>query len=116
MSNITRKSAAEIAEMRRAGAIVAEVLARVEEAARPGASTAELDALAEQLIRTAGAASNFKGYHGFPATICISIDAEVVHGIPGDREIKEGSLVSVDAGAIWEGWHADAAQIGRAHV
>lgn len=110
MSNITRKSAAEIAEMRRAGAIVAEVLARVEEAARPGASTAELDALAEQLIRTAGAASNFKGYHGFPATICISIDAEVVHGIPGDREIKEGSLVSVDAGAIWEGWHADAAR------
>ena len=110
MSSITRKSATEIAQMRRAGAIVAEVLARVEEAARPGASTAELDAIAERHIRAAGATSNFKGYHGFPATLCISIDAEVVHGIPGDREIKAGALVSVDAGAIWEGWHADAAR------
>ena len=105
MSTITRKSATEIAQMRRAGAIVAEVLALVEEAARPGASTAELDAIAERHIRAAGATSNFKGYHGFPATICISIDAEVVHGIPGDREIMSGALVSVDAG-----------EIGRAHV
>lgn len=110
MSGITRKSPHEIAQMRRAGAIVAEVLALIEEATRPGASTAELDAIAERHIRAAGASSNFKGYHGFPSTVCISIDAEVVHGIPGDREIKSGALVSVDAGAIWDGWHADAAR------
>ena len=110
MGSITRKTPAEIALMRRAGGIVAEILARIEEAARPGASTAELDALAERHLRAAGADSNFKGYHGFPSTVCISIDAEVVHGIPGDREIRAGALVSVDAGAIWEGWHADAAR------
>ena len=96
--------------MRRAGAIVAEIHELVQEAAVPGASTAELNAIAERCITRHGAASNFKGYHGFPAFICISLDSEVVHGIPGDREIKEGMLVSIDAGAIWEGWHADGAR------
>lgn len=110
MGAITRKTAAEIALMRRAGAIVAEIHDLVQEAAVPGASTAELNAIAERCIQRHGAASNFKGYHGFPSVICISLDSEVVHGIPGDREIKEGMLVSIDAGAIWQGWHADGAR------
>ena len=110
MSGITRKSPAEIALMRRAGGVVAEVLALVEELAVPGASTAEIAVAAERTIQAAGALSNFKGYHGFPSVICLSIDHEVVHGIPGDREITAGALVSVDAGAIVEGWHADAAR------
>ena len=107
---ITRKSPAEIATMRRAGRVVAEVLAIVEEALRPGISTARLDALAEAHIRKSGATPSFKGYYGFPASLCISIDREVVHGIPGDRVIREGQVVSVDAGAIVEGWHGDAAR------
>ena len=96
--------------MARAGEIVAEALQLVQEAAVPGASTAELDALVAAHLRRAGAESNFKGYHGFPSVICLSLDAEVVHGIPGDREIRQGMLVSVDAGAVWDGWHADAAR------
>jgi methionyl aminopeptidase len=107
---ITRKSAAEIATMRRAGRVVAEVLALVEEALRPGVSTARLDALAEEHIRKAGATPSFKGYYGYPSTICISIDREVVHGIPGDRPIREGQIVSIDAGAIVDGYHGDAAR------
>ena len=110
MSGITRKSTAEIALMRRAGSVVAEVLALVEELAVPGASSAEIAAAAERKILALGATSNFKGYHGFPSAICLSIDSEVVHGIPGDREVKAGALVSVDAGAIIEGWHGDAAR------
>jgi len=96
--------------MRRAGAVVADVLALVAELALPGASCAEIADAAERKILAAGASSNFKGYHGFPSVICLSIDNEVVHGIPGDREIKAGALVSVDAGAIIEGWHGDAAR------
>jgi methionyl aminopeptidase len=107
---ITRKSAAEIATMRRAGRVVAEVLAIVEEELRPGVSTAHLDALAEAHIRKSGATPSFKGYYGFPASLCISIDREVVHGIPGDRVIRDGQVVSVDAGAIVDGWHGDAAR------
>ncbi len=110
MGAVTRKSPAEIALMRRAGAIVDEIHQLVREAAVPGASTAELNAIAERCILRHGARSNFKGYHGFPSVICISLDSEVVHGIPGDREIREGMLVSVDAGAIWDGWHADGAR------
>ncbi|MDA8236705.1 MAG: type I methionyl aminopeptidase [Chloroflexi bacterium] len=107
---ITRKSAAEIARMRRAGRVVADVLALVEEELRPGVSTARLDALAEAYIRKAGATPSFKGYHGYPSSLCISIDREVVHGIPGDRVVREGQVVSVDAGAILDGWHGDAAR------
>lgn len=112
----TRKSRAEIETMRRAGRIVAEVLALVESELRPGITTGELDAMAERHIREAGASPSFKGYpgphhpHPFPATICISIDDEVVHGIPGDRVIREGQIVSIDAGAIVDGWHGDAAR------
>jgi methionyl aminopeptidase len=107
---ITRKSKAEIAAMRRAGRIVAEVLAMCEEALRPGVSTATLDALAERHMRSRGAVPSFKGYHGYPSSICISIDSEVVHGIPGRRTIREGQVVSIDAGAIVDGWHGDAAR------
>ena len=117
---VTRKSRAEIEKMRRAGRVVAEVLALLEEALRPGITTAQLDALAERHIRAAGAVPSFKGYLGggrygtgpgaFPASICVSIDDEVVHGIPGERVIREGQIVSVDAGAIVEGWHGDAAR------
>jgi methionyl aminopeptidase len=110
------KSASDIARMRRAGRVVAEVLALVESELRPGISTAELDRLAERHIRAAGAQPSFKGYPGadprrpFPASICISIDDEIVHGIPGERTIRDGMLVSVDAGAIVDDWHGDGAR------
>ncbi len=107
---ITRKSRSEIATMRRAGRVVAEVLALVGENLRPGVSTAHLDALAEAHILKSGATPSFKGYHGYPSSVCISIDREVVHGIPGDRTIRDGQVVSVDAGAIVDGWHGDAAR------
>jgi len=100
--------------MRTAGRIVAEVLALVESELRPGVSTAHLDRLAERHIRSAGAVPSFKGYghrsNPFPASLCISIDEEVVHGIPGERQIREGQIVSVDAGAIYDGWHGDGAR------
>ena len=96
--------------MRHAGRVVAGVLAAVEEALKPGVTTAALDAVAENYIRGAGARPSFKGYRGFPACICVSIDHEVVHGIPSDRVIEEGQVVSIDAGAIWQGYHGDAAR------
>jgi methionyl aminopeptidase len=107
---ITRRSAAEIATMRRAGRVVAEVLGLVEEELRPGVSTAHLDRIAEEHIRRAGGTPSFKGYYGFPSSLCISIDREVVHGIPGDRTIANGQVVSIDAGAIIDGYHGDAAR------
>ena len=117
---ITRKSAREVDQMRRAGRIVAEVLALIEAELRPGVTTGHLDRLAERHIRTAGAIPSFKGYLGggkygksaraFPASTCISIDAEVVHGIPGERMVRDGSLVTVDVGAILDGWHGDGAR------
>ncbi len=113
---VTLKSAAEIETMRRAGRLVAEVLALVESELKPGVSTAHLDALAEAHIRRSGGIPSFKGYPGanprrpFPASICVSIDSEIVHGIPGDRTIREGQLVSIDAGAIVDGWHGDGAR------
>lgn len=113
---VSLKSPAEVDGMRRAGRVVAEVLALVESELRPGVSTAHLDALAEAHIRRSGALPSFKGYPGanprrpFPASICISIDAEIVHGIPGERTIRSGQVVSIDAGAIVDGWHGDAAR------
>jgi methionyl aminopeptidase len=113
---VTRKSRAEIARMRRAGQVVAEVLALVESELRPGVSTAHLDRIAESHIRASGATPSFKGYPGinprrpFPASLCISLDDEIVHGIPGERTIRDGQIVSVDAGAIVDGWHGDAAR------
>jgi len=100
----------EIDLMRHAGRVVADVLALMEEELKPGVTTAQLDTIAEEYIRKAGARPSFKGYKGFPASICVSIDDEVVHGIPGSRVIEEGHVVSVDAGAIWQGYHGDAAR------
>jgi methionyl aminopeptidase len=103
------KTPDQIAFMRRAGIVVAETLALLESAVKPGVTTKDLDALAEDSIRSRGATPNFLGYHGFPATICTSVNDEVVHGIPGDRELQDGDLLSLDCGAIVDGWHGDAA-------
>lgn len=111
---VTLKSAAQIERMAIAGRLVSGVLDRVGEAIRPGVTSQELDALAGELIRSAGATPSFVGVpgHGGPYrhTLCVSIDDEVVHGVPGRRAIAEGQIVSVDAGAIVEGWHGDAAR------
>jgi methionyl aminopeptidase len=96
--------------MRAAGALVATTLSAVVDLARPGVSTADLDALAEQTIRDAGAVPSFKGYHGFPGSICASVNDQIVHGIPSARQVlAEGDLISVDCGAILDGWHGDSA-------
>jgi methionyl aminopeptidase len=111
---VTRKSRREIEKMRIAGRIVAEVLALVESELRPGVTTGHLDRLAERHIRSSGAVPSFKGYghrsNPFPGSLCISIDDEVVHGIPGERAIRDGQIVSIDAGAIYDGWHGDGAR------
>jgi len=106
---ISLKSAEEIARMRRAGQIVALVLERLAEAAVPGVATAELDRLAEATIRSFGAIPSFYGLYGYPANICASINDEVVHGIPGDRVLAAGDIVSFDVGATAEGMIGDGA-------
>jgi methionyl aminopeptidase len=106
---IEYKSEAEVAKMRAAGLVVGRTLELLREAVEPGISTADLDAIAERNIRAAGAVPSFKGYHGFPATICASVNDEIVHGIPGDRVLREGDIISIDCGAILDGWHGDAA-------
>jgi methionyl aminopeptidase len=106
---VLRKSAAQIAVMRRAGAVVAEMHEACTRAAKPGATTADLDAAARDVLERQHARSNFLGYHGFPAVACISPNEVVVHGIPGERVLRDGDIVSIDCGAILEGWHADAA-------
>jgi len=95
--------------MRRAGQVVAQTLKMVGENIKPGMTTAELDRLVEEFIRSQGAIPAFKGYQGFPASACISIDDEVVHGIPGKRVMKEGEIVSVDIGSIVDGYYGDSA-------
>jgi len=95
--------------MREAGRIVAEVLARLREKVAPGVTTAELDALAHQIIVSYGAKPSFKGYRGFPASLCVSVNEEIVHGIPGKRVLREGDIVSMDVGAIYRGYQGDAA-------
>lgn len=122
MRDLTRKTPADIAKMRSAGRIVAEVLALVELELKPGVSTSDLDRLAERHIRGAGGTPSFVGYlastgtydagnpRSYPASTCISIDDEVVHGIPGDREVRAGQIVSVDVGVIYKGWHGDGAR------
>jgi methionyl aminopeptidase len=104
------KSRAEVAKMREAGLVVARTLERLKQAVAPGVSTADLDELAESEIRAAGAVPSFKGYQGFPASICASVNHEIVHGIPSSRRVlNEGDIISIDCGAIVEGWHGDAA-------
>ncbi len=110
MSLIVIKTAEEIARMRRAGALAAQALAAVLEAVAPGVTTAALDRRAETFVRDHGAAPSFKGYRGFPASICVSVDDEVVHGIPGPRRLRAGSIVSIDLGVQLEGFHADVAR------
>lgn len=100
----------EIDLMRKAGRIVAETLLLVEENIRPGITTAELDRIAEEFIIKCGAKPSFKGLYGFPAALCISVNEEVVHGIPGEYILKDGDIVSVDCGACFNGFHGDAAR------
>lgn len=108
--DIELKSPAEIDAMRAAGALVARTLGAVTEAARPGVSTGELDELAEETIRAGGGVPSFLGYHGYPASICASVNEQIVHGIPSrERVLSDGDLVSVDCGAILDGWHGDSA-------
>jgi len=95
--------------MRRAGRIVAEMHERTREAIRPGVTTSELDKVAREVLEQRNARSNFLGYHGFPAVICTSPNDTIVHGIPGDYRLEEGDIISVDCGAIVEGYHGDAA-------
>jgi methionyl aminopeptidase len=103
------KSPAEIDRMRRAGRIVARTIERLVPEVRPGVTTADLDAIAERSIREEGGTPSFKGYRGFPASICTSVNEEVVHGIPGKRSLREGDVLSLDVGAIWQGYHGDSA-------
>jgi methionyl aminopeptidase len=108
----------EIAALRRAGRVVAEMHQAIREAARPGVTTADLDRVAREVLAHRGATSNFLGYHGFPAVICASVNDELIHGIPGDRELVDGDLLSIDCGAVVDGWHGDAAfsmSVGTAH-
>ena len=102
---IELKSLDQLKTMRRAGLLVAQTLAQVRNAIKPGMTTSALDAVAAANIKRGGGISNFFGYHGYPATICVSINDEIVHGIPGDRIINEGDIVSVDCGAEIDGWH-----------
>ncbi len=104
------KTPGELQAMRAAGLVVWRTLTAVREIAKPGATTADLDELAEQTIRDAGAVPSFKGYHGFPASICASVNEQIVHGIPSAAQVlNEGDIISVDCGAILDGWHGDSA-------
>ena len=104
------KTAAQLAAMAAAGQVVASALSAAAAAVAPGVSTAELDAIAAAEIRSAGATPSFLGYHGFPATICASVNDEIVHGIPRPaRLLRDGDVVAIDCGAVVDGWHADAA-------
>ena len=104
-----RRNDDELAKMRRAGKVVAEMHEATRAAARPGVTTVELDKVARDVLERRGATSNFLGYHGFPAVICTSPNSMIVHGIPGPYVLEEGDILSIDCGAIIEGYHGDAA-------
>ena len=106
---IVRKSADELELMRKANVLVAEVLGELRELVAPGVTTLELDAIAERRVREAGAIPAFKGYHGFPATICASVNDAVVHGIPADTALADGDIVSIDMGVVRDGFYGDSA-------
>lgn len=108
---IILKSDRELAYMRDAGKIVAETLVELKDAVKPGVSTLELDKIAEKYIISCGAKPAFKGYHGFPSTICASVNEEVVHGIPGSRKLKNKDIISVDVGALINGYNGDSAKL-----
>ncbi len=103
------KSPAEIEKMRAAGLLVGRTLELLRSSVRPGMTTLDLDRIAEDHIRSQGGVPSFRGYHGFTGSICTSVNEQVVHGIPGDRVIAEGDVVSIDCGAVVDGWHGDAA-------
>ncbi|HET6624829.1 MAG TPA: type I methionyl aminopeptidase [Nocardioidaceae bacterium] len=103
------KTRAQIDKMRVAGLLVGETLELLRSTVRAGMTTLELDEVAEDNIRSSGGVPSFKGYHGFTGSICASVNDEVVHGIPGERVIEDGDIVSIDCGAIVDGWHGDAA-------
>lgn len=104
------KSDTELEYMRSAGKVVADTLAMIEKVIKPGITTGELDRLAEEFIRSQGAIPSFKGYGGFPGSLCTSVNEVVIHGIPGNRVLVEGDIISVDCGAILNGYHGDAAR------
>ena len=104
---IVLKNASELECMRKAGQIAARALQAGGEAVRPGVTTAQIDAVIEQYIRSQGAIPSFLGYNGFPNSACISINEEVIHGIPGSRVVQDGDIVSIDVGAIFQGFHGD---------
>src|SRR2546430_2907045 len=106
---IISKSPEEIQRMRKAGRIVALTIERLVESVRPGMTTADLNHMAESIIRKEGAVPSFKGYRGFPGTICTSLNEQIVHGIPGDRRLIPGDVLKLDVGCIWEGYHSDSA-------
>ncbi|WP_147918542.1 type I methionyl aminopeptidase [Ruania zhangjianzhongii] len=106
---IEYKQPDQIRRMRTAGLVVADIHDAVRAAIASGVTTGELDAVARDVLAGAGATSNFLGYHGFPGVLCVSVNSEIVHGIPGDQVIRAGDVVSVDAGAVVDGWHGDAA-------
>jgi methionyl aminopeptidase len=105
---MTLKSPQEIAKMRAAGRVVAQALDTMRAAVRPGITTAQLDAIGEATIRKAGATPSFKGLYQFPASVCVAVNDEVVHGIPGRRALKNGDIIKLDTGALLDGWHGDA--------
>jgi len=106
---IEYKTPEQVQVMRQAGLVVARALATVRASVRPGMTTGDLDELAAAVIADAGATPSFLGYEGYPASLCVSVNDEVVHGIPGRRELRAGDVVSVDCGAIVDGWHGDSA-------
>lgn len=106
---LPRRTSDQLASMRAAGRVVAEMHECIRAAAVPGVTTARLDHVARDVLERRGATSNFLGYHGFPAVICASVNDEVIHGIPNDTELVDGDLLSIDCGAIIDGWHGDAA-------
>ncbi|HXH25569.1 MAG TPA: type I methionyl aminopeptidase [Vicinamibacterales bacterium] len=116
---ITCRSRSEIEKLRRVNQLVARILAELRAMVAPGVTTAEIDALAEARVRAAGATPAFKGYHGYPATVCASINEQVVHGIPSNRRLVEGDIVSIDLGARLDGFYGDCAvtvPVGRVSV
>jgi methionyl aminopeptidase len=107
---INLKSAEQVDKMQASAEILASTFREIRKLVRPGATTGELDEAIEAIIREAGCIPTFKGYHGFPASACISVNEEVVHGIPGKRKLEEGDIVGIDVGLIKDGWHADSAE------
>ncbi len=106
---LATKTPDQVRAMRRAGLVVARTLREIRSVVEPGVTPVDLDQLAARLIRDAGATPSFLGYHGYPATICTSVNDVVVHGIPDDRPLRAGDVISVDCGAVVDGWHGDAA-------